>query len=287
MKAFLPVLVLLAASGPAFAQDPVDEKLAKLEMKMQEQLNKAFAFNKTLLERVMKLEERITKLETENQMLKVDIERLSKRAPGPGPEPTPTPTPEPPLADTAMKIEAALVRLKSGGTVEEGLKELVPLSRWSCARMIEALAKHPADRPFIDKIEQVLGKCPVEDLKAPLTEGAKDRTRRITLARVVAAVGDKELSRALEPYAGDVNPFHQIEVGKALIACKNRNGIPALMKALRAEESEYRLLAIMSLRPLAKGEIFGFDFNRGPAENADSLKRWDAWWESEGQKLFE
>ena len=46
------------------------------------------------------------------------------------------------------------------------------------------------------------------------TCGAKNRLTRVSVAHVTASVKDLELSKILEPYAGDVNPFHQIEIGK-------------------------------------------------------------------------
>ncbi len=284
MKTFAALLVLAAAAAPAAAQDPVDEKLAKLEMRVQEQLNKAFAFHKQLLERVMKLEERIQLLEIENQRLKIDLERLGRKGPG---DPAPTPAPvDPAFVETAAKIDAAIAKLKSGGPAEDAARELMPNAKWAAPKLVEAIGKNSLDLPFLAKAEQVLSKFPVEDLKGPLAEGLRDQRRRASMAKVVAGVGDRELSKVLEPHVSDANPYTQIEIGTALLVCRNRAGVPPLLKVLRAEESEYRLLAIMRLKAVTNGDLKGYDFNKSAADNAEALKAWDAWWEKDGPKLF-
>jgi hypothetical protein len=64
-------------------------------------------------------------------------------------------------------------------------------------------------------------------------------------------------------------------------------GIPPLLNALKAGESEIRFRAILSLKRLNRGETFGFDMNKSADENGAAIKAWHEWWQKEGQKVFE
>ncbi|MBI4565190.1 MAG: hypothetical protein HY716_10905 [Planctomycetes bacterium] len=294
----MPLLFVLAAAGILLGcsgsgrKDGPGDRISDLEDRVQIKMDKEHATAQMLTEKVIKLENRISALESERDLLKVDIRRLQEKvailqATGPAAaQPPPSGPGGPTLAETSAKIDAALERLKNGGSVEEATKELVPLSRYSAPRMAEALGQHLTDVRFTKALEEILAKCPPEDLKNPLADAAKDRVRRAAAARIVGAVGNAELSGILEPYIGEASPVNQVEIGKALLACRNRMGVPPLLKALRAPNSDTRFVALLELRPLAK-QTFGYDFNKGPEENAEALQAWDAWWEKEGAKLFE
>ncbi len=281
------ILVILSCSAvhPA-PQDSLQDKLNKLEVQMTQKLDKAHAVYNELTEKLLRLERRVTDLQSENQMLRIDVKKLTEkvdalsvagpRGTGPGLD----------LAEVSMKIDQALAKLKTTGNVDEAAKELVPLARYSATKMAEAL-KQVASPDYMSAVEKVLAKCPVDELKGPLEEAAKDRVRRTSAARVIGAVGNKGLSKILEPFTGDSDPIVQVELGQALIACKNRMGVPPLLKALAAPESEIRFRAILSLKRLNKGETYGFDMNQGSEGNSAALKAWHDWWQKEGQKLFE
>ena len=283
------VLLLSCSQVDTAPQDSMDEKLARLEMKFQQKFDNAFKLYNELLEKVLTLEKKIAALENENKLLQIDVKQLRDKAGAAGTG-TPREGPsQPDRADVSVKIDVALAKLKSSPNVEkavdEAAKELVPLSRYSATKMAEAL-KQISNPGYTAALEKVLAQCPVEDLKEPLGVAVKDRVRRSSAARVVGAVGNLELSKILEPHIGDADPIVQVELGEALLDCKNRMGVPPLLKALRAGESEFRLRALLRLKKVNNRETFGFDVNQGPEANAAALKAWDDWWLKEGEKLF-
>jgi len=295
MKAVLLSAALVAAAATGCSSvdeqppDTVEDKLTKLEVQMTAKLDKAHAVFTELTDNYMRLQRRVADLESENGMLKIEVKRLTEKvelAGAAAPRSDQPQVPGPDLAEVGMKIDQALAKLKTTGNVDEAAKDLVPLSRYSVTKMVEAL-KQVSQPDYVASVEKVLARCPTIDLKAPLEEAAKDRFRRSSVARVVAGTRDAGLSRILEPFADDPDPVVQVEIGQALIACRNRMGVPPLLKALAASESEIRFRAILSLKRLNKGDTFGYDMNRDADENAAALKAWETWWQKEGPKLFE
>ncbi len=281
------ILVLLSCTSvyTAEPQDSLKDKVAKLEAEMIAKTDRAFKLYSELTESVLKMERRLGDLERENQLLKIEVKQLREKigSGGTGREGAPV---VPDLAEISMKIDTALAKLKATANVEDGVKELVPLARYSVTKMAEAL-RQISSPDYTAALEKVLAKCPVEDLKGPLAKAVEDRVRRTSVARVIGAVGDAGLSKILETYTGDSDPIIQVELGVALIDCKNRMGVPALLRALRASDSDCRLRAILKLKKVSKGETFGFDLNKTAEENAVALKSWEEWWQKEGPKLFE
>ncbi|HKS17536.1 MAG TPA: hypothetical protein VJU16_09510 [Planctomycetota bacterium] len=282
------ILVILSCSSVESApQDSVQDKLTKLEVQMSAKFDKAHAVFDELSDKFLRLERRVAALENENQLLRIDVKKLTEKLEAAGASgPRGVPDPGPDRAEVGMKIDQALAKLKTTGNVDEAVKELKPLARYSVPRMVETL-KQFTSPDYISSVEKVLAKCPVEELTAPLEDALKDRLRRTSVARIVGAAKDKGLSKILEPHAGDSDPVMQVEVGQALLDCKNRLGIQPLLKALSAPESEIRFRAIWGLKRLNKGETYGFDMNKGPADNDAALKAWYDWAQKEGPKLFE
>lgn len=278
-------LVLLSCSTVQSApQDSLADKVARLEAQMTQKYDKAHSLVTLLVADVQRLERRLSALESENQLLRIDVKNLTAKLESGGGAQNPGPGQD--LVGVALKIDTALAKLKTTGQVEDAVKELVPLSKYSAERMTEAL-KQIASPDYVASLEKVLARCPPDDLKRPLGEAVKDRIRRTSVARVIGATGDAGLSKILESFTGDPDPIVQVELGQALLACKNKAGVPPLLKALRAPESEVRFRALLTLKRLNKGETYGFDMNKGADENADALKSWDDWWQKEGPKLFE
>lgn len=279
------ILVVLSCSSVESApQDSLQDRLTKLEIQLTQKLDKEHATVTELVDKVLRLERRLAGLENENKMLLIDFKKLSDQVSAGATRSGSIPGTD--LAETGMKIDQALAKLKTTRNVDEAGKELVPLARYSVPKMVEAL-KQIGSSDYVADVEKVLAKCPVTELKGPLEDAVKDRLRRTSAARIVGAVGDLELSKVLEPYLGDSDPIVQVEFGQALIACKNKMGVPLLIKSLSAPESEIRFRAILSLKRLNKNETYGFDMNKGPEENEAAIKAWHDWHQREGTKLFQ
>ena len=285
---------LLAVMGCSSVEqeppDTVEDKLTKLEVQMTAKLDKAHAVFTELTDNYMRLQRRVGDLESDNKMLQIEVKRLNDKVETAGaasPRTSEQPQgPSPDMPEIGIRIDQAMVKLKTTGNVDEAAKELVPLSRYSVVKLVEAL-KQISLPDYVADVEKVLAKCSPLDLKTPLEEAAKDRSRRSSVARVVGGSRDPGLSRILEPHAGDSDPVVQVEIGQALVACRNKAGVPPLLKALAAPESEIRFRAILSLKRLNKGETFGYNMNQSADENAAALKAWQDWWQKEGPKLFE
>lgn len=279
-------VLLGCSSGPEETPENAQDKLTKLEVQMTTKLDKAHQVYSQLTEDHLRLERRVAALESENQLLRIDVKKLSeglvalgaggaKAVPGPAAD----------LSEVGMKIDQALAKLKTTGNVDEAAKELIPLSRYAVTKLVDGL-KQVGSAEYASSIERVLARMPAAELKGPLEEAVRDR-RRTSVARIVGERRDPDLSKILEPYTGDSDPMVQVEIGQALLECRNRTGVPALLKALSAPESEIRFRAILSLKRLNKGETYGFDMNKGADENAAAIKAWHDWWLKEGPKLFE
>jgi hypothetical protein len=281
-------MVLLSCSTVESApQDSLQDKLTKLEVQMTQKLDKAHAVYTELTDNLLRLERRLADVEKQNRMLEIDVKKLTEKLNTMGSGgPRDGSGPAPDQAEVGIKIDQALAKLKTTGNVDEAVRELLPLARYSVTKLVDAL-KQIGSPEYAASIEKVLAKFPAAELKSPLDEAVKDRLRRTSVARVVGAVKDASLSKILEPFTGDSDPIVQVELGQALLECKNRMGVPPLLKALSAPESEIRFRAILSLKRLNKGETYGFDMNKGADENAAALKAWHDWWAKEGLKLFE
>ena len=283
------ILVILSCSSVQSApQDSLQDKLTKLEVQMTQKLDKAHAVYSQLTDDYLRLERRVAALESENQLLRIDVKKLNEKleqAGGAGPA-REGPAPGVDRSEVAIKIDQALTKLKASGNADDAAKELIPVARYAVPKMASEL-KNRTNPDYVASLENVLAKCPVAELKGPLEETVKDRSRRTSVARVVGLVGDRELSKILEPHIGDPDPVAQVELGQALLACKNRMGVPPLLKALSAPESEIRFLAIRKLKQLNQNKTFDFDMNKNADENAAAIKAWNDWWTKEGPKLFE
>ena len=268
-------------------QETLQDKVAKLEAQMTQKLDKAYTYYTELTDQFRRMERRVAALESENQLLRIDVKKLTERLDAAGAAgPRGVPGPGPDLAEVGMKIDQALAKLKTTGNVDEATRELVPVARYAVTKLAEALGQ-VGSPDYVASVEMVLARCPTDELRGPLEAAVKDRARRTSVARVIGSVADPALSKMLEPFTGDSDPIAQVALGQALLDCKNKMGVPPLLKALEAPESEIRFLAVRSLKRVNKGETYGFDMNKKADENAAAIKAWNDWWQKEGPKLFE
>jgi hypothetical protein len=281
-------LVLAVGCAGTETQQPetLDDRFTKLEVQITQKLDKAHAVYTELIEKTLLADRRLAKLENDLAALQVDMKRLTERFEQGLAQRGSGPAPAPDSAEVGNKIDLALAKLKTTGNVDEAFRDLLPIARYSVPRLADAL-KQVGETHYVTSVEKTLAKFPVAELKGPMEDAAKDRLRRTSVARVVASTGDKGMSKILEGYAGDSDPVIQIELGEALLMCKNKMGIPPLLSALGAAEPEIRIRAFFSLKRLNKGETYGYDMNKGADENAAAIKAWHEWWQKDGQKLFE
>ncbi|MBI2932421.1 MAG: hypothetical protein HYY16_12285 [Planctomycetes bacterium] len=288
-----PSLLLLlslvgCSSGPApnevFA---TKEDLGKLELKFTNTNEASVLFSREFTDRLGRIEQRLAALEAVTKSHDIEIRRLNERLsqlPAAGPAPTPLSA----GTEEALKTtDDQIQRLRDGFPPDEVARILAPIARYAAPKACAALKDALRDVEYMKRLEAVLSKFPPADLKIPLEEALRDPIARNPAARVVGTVGDRELSRILEPYTSDAEMDFCIQVGESLIRCRNQAGVPALLRALRADDKNTRLLAVAALRSVSKNETFGYDFSKPADANAAAIKAWEEWYEKNGATLFD
>ena len=92
---------------------------------------------------------------------------------------------------------------------------------------------------------------------------------------------NRELVRIYNRSVGQVQLASAIALGKNQILV----GVPTLIEALSMENQEIRELASTALREVT-GHNFRYRANGAPAARLESLRRWEAWWEENENRLI-
>lgn len=297
----LSFLVFLLAAGcqapggsgdqdPLATRSQVDVLAAKVETYNE----KSFLLHRDLSKTVMELRERVVALENLVKAYDIEIKRLNEKVAAPPAKVVEVPpavtTPPPPSisSEEALKqIEVQLLKLRQKGDVDEIAKALLPIAPQAAARVCEVMKEAIRDVDLLRRLEQLLARMPAGDLKIPLAEALKDPRRRNTAARVVGHAGNLELSRLLEPFTSAAEDDFCLEVGAALVRCRNVVGVPALIRALRSGDRSTRFLALAELRPLSGNNAHGYDSTKDREANADAIRAWEEWFEKNRTKLFQ
>ena len=291
---------LLAAcdSTGTTADEKHDKEILRLQTDWEKEKNKMVGLCNEVTRRLMDMEKRMNSQEALVSVYEVDIKRLraevdtlrTAAAGGvkPGPEVKPEVTPPPvPTQEALMRIGMAVDAMKKGGSPEEAEAEVRPVAGIAAPRLIDAIGTNATDPDMVKKIEAVLVKLPVADLKVPLEIGLKDAARRVSCARVIGMTANHGLAKLLELYTADPDDYFCYEIGRAMLACKHRLGVPPLLRVLRAKDELHRMLACSELSRLNKRDPLGYDYKKSPAENGAAIKSWEDWWDKNGSRLFE
>jgi hypothetical protein len=259
----------------------------RTQMELSAKYDSAYEMVRQLTEQVMRLESRTVALENEMKLKDTELRSLNDKvarlqgaandAPGGNLRPE----------EMHKLIETQLTRLKDGLRKEDVARTLAPIARFAAPRLCEALRSSLRDIEFMKRLEFVLSQMPPAELKIPLADSLKDQVARYPAARVVGDVGNYDLSRVLEPYTADGSLDFCFLAGDSLVRCKNKNGVPALLRVLRSEDQNLRLLASNTLARLNGERNMGYDFQKNGDQNAAAIKAWEEWYEKEGGKLFQ
>lgn len=190
--------------------------------------------------------------------------------------------------DAIARASNVLAKLKAAEQdVDAAVAELKPFARMAAPLVVDELRKNVADLVYATRLETVLSRLPLEDVRVPLTQALRDPRVRMSAARMIGALGDKETSKSLEEFAADNDEDFRLVVGEALVRCKNRAGVPFLLQALKSEKWDNRSIAIGILKSIHKGEDFGYRAFQDVAANADAIRLWMEWWDQVKAALFE
>jgi uncharacterized small protein (DUF1192 family) len=245
--------------------------------------------NRDLMNKVATLERRVL-------VLQADVDRL-KAIPAAAPAAASNPSgidPQPPLPtarkpeDVLLELEEALVKLRADkANPDEIAAQFKTYARFAAPALVDELRKPTTKTIYTTRVEQILAQFPAADLEVPLQKGLEEGGPRFSMARVVGKVGDRKLSKILEPHAGTVDEDFRLAAGEALVLCRNAAGVPGLVKCLRSDQRDTKMIAISVLKRLNRDEDFGYRPHRPAEDNAEPVKKWEEWLEKFGKVLFD
>lgn len=299
--AWLLALVLAGCAGGPSEQemDEINTKIERLEANATTHNEKATYVQRKLQDaldlygkRVAKMERTLEVMETTLNHLEEKISTMSAATPAPPPAPTATNAdPEPPkptVEDAIRETDKAFAELRQGRTppdkIVPGLK---PMARHAAPLLMNEIGASIAKTDYIQKLEFILSQFHPADLKAALKAALKNSATRSSAARIIRRVGDRDLSTILEPHLETADDDFKLLAGEAMITCKNPAGIPPLVRCLRSEHRDTRLIASSDLKTANAGKDFGYDPYKSPEENAKAIESWDEWAKKFGPTLFD
>jgi HEAT repeat protein len=192
------------------------------------------------------------------------------------------------IEDILLEIETVVTQLRSGKIkTDEAVAKLKPYAQHAAPRLITELHESIARFDYTKQLEAVLAKFPPAELKVPLVGALKRRATREAAARIVGQVKDRELSKILEEYIGDPDEDFRLNVGDALVSCRNSSGIPLLLQCLRSDQNATRTIAIAALKKVNRGEDLGYKPQLSVEANAAAIKSWEEWSDKFAKTLFE
>ena len=233
----------------------------------------------------------VARLEDIAKTLRAEVDALGKApsvAPAPG-QPVPADAAKTvKIEDILLEIETVVTQLRSGKIrTDEAAAKLKPYAQHAAPRLITELHESIARFEYTKQLEAILAKFPPAELKVPLVGALKRRGTREAAARIVGQVKDRELSKILEEYIGDADEDFRLNVGDALVACRNSSGIPLLLQCLKSEQNATRTIAIAALKKVNRGEDLGYKAQLGAEANAGAIKSWEEWSDKFAKTLFE
>jgi outer membrane murein-binding lipoprotein Lpp len=233
----------------------------------------------------------VARLEDLANRLRADVDALGK-APAGAPQAPGQPATETTKAlkieEILLEVETVITQLRSGKIKgDEAAARLKPYAQHAAPRLIAELRDAVAKYEYARQLEQILGKLPPAELRVPLIDALKRRATREASARVVGATRDRELSKILEDYIGELDEDFRLNVGDALVGCRNSAGIPLLLQCLRSDSGATRTIAIAALKKVNRGEDLGYRPQLSSEANAGAIKAWDEWSDKFAKTLFE
>jgi outer membrane murein-binding lipoprotein Lpp len=309
LKAVLPAALALAAAGcvDIVEKEDLDEvthKVEKLSAQVAQKNDMQALLYEEVVKRVNGLEKKVGEMDILVNTMKAQVARLEDltrtmqgqidalgKAPAPNPANPGAPAAEAPkmkLEDVLLEVETVVTQLRGGKLKsDEAVTRLKPFAQHAAPRLLTELRESLTRYDYAKQLEFVLGKLPPGELKVPLQGALKRPGLREAAARIVGAAGDKELSKILEEYLGESDEDFKLNIGDALVRCRNASGIPLLLQCLRSEQGATRTIAIAALKKLNRGEDLGYRAQLSVESNAASIKAWDEWSDKFAKTLFE
>lgn len=303
---FLLGTALLGACGLMEQKEPPKADLARahkaMELRMEtrdenykraiEDLSRMF---RETVEAAGRLQGRIVQLEA--RLDRVD-ERLAGRAapprmvpsqpstfrptsyqPGRSPAITPMAIPSAPTARAERFAEISSI-LKDPTFSQLGAikKELAAMPAEATAFLMNEIKRAPADIKLAKRAEEIIASFPPVEVRAPLARALQDPQLRVMAAWIVNDMASPAYAEVLRDFTTDPDPDFQLAIGAALVSCRDKAGVPFLIRGLSSELMANRIVAIQNLKRINRGESYGFNWQSNAAQNAEAIKQWEGWW---------
>lgn len=292
---------MLDPGGAAATQNrttPEQDRWQALEARLQ---TRDEALSTTLQEMSRQLNDqhrRVVGLEQQNSQLRADLDTARRNMaqmmtggvqggtvpsgsePQPATPTTPTPAPQ---RDIAQRIGELVILLQDPDFhgIESIIEELTPQAGRATEFLLEEIRRSPQSIRMAENAEAIIAGFPVEDSRPVLERSLRDRQLRMPAARVAARTADTGLLPALtEQLASTTDQDEQIALSLAVVSCGDERGVPVLIRALRSERIDIRILAHSALRRQFRTDGFGYNPLRSAAENTGPIRQWEQWWDA-------
>ncbi len=296
----LAVVVAGCAGGPSEEEvQGMNKKLEQLENNATTHNEKATYMHRQLVDSLDAYGKRVAKLERTLEVMETALshleDKIGKLGTAPPPEPPPNggtkpePAPAKPTVEDAIReTDKVLTELRQGRLLpKEAALRLKPMAKLTAPLLVKEMSNAIAKTEYMRKLESILSTFPPKDLEPALQAALKKPATRSSAARIIRKVGDLELSRIIEPHLKDADEDFKLLAGEALITCKNAAGVPPLVRCLRSEHRDTRLIAASDLKTANAGKDFGYDPYKSPEENAKAIESWDEWAKKFGPTIFD
>jgi outer membrane murein-binding lipoprotein Lpp len=310
LKVVIPAILVLSAVGcvDLVEKEELDQlttQVDKLKAQVAQKNDMQALLYEELVKRVNGLEKKVgemdilvndmkaqvARLDDLSKRLRADVDALGKATPAnPGnpAQPATENSKALKIEDILLEVETVITQLRGGKIkADEAASRLKPYAQHAAPRLIAELRDAIARYEYARQLEQILSKLPPAELRVPLIDALKRRATREAAARVVGATKDKELSKILEEYVGELDEDFRLNIGDALVGCRNSAGIPLLLQCLKSESGATRTIAIAALKKVNRGEDLGYRPQLAPEANAAAIKAWDEWSDKFAKTLFE
>lgn len=209
----------------------------------------------------------------------------------PPPPPTPAVTPPPPVvvappskltADKAARLAEIASMLKDPKfKIGDPLrKELNAMPAEATAFLLDEIKRDYREVDFAQRAEELIITFPFDATHPPLERALADNDLRLSALRIISRIGNESWVEALKAQMANPDDVVQVNVGVALVKCKEKAGIPLLIRALNSNDWANRVLAVNTLRRVNRREDYAFSPFKSAEENAAAIKKWESWWET-------
>jgi hypothetical protein len=189
---------------------------------------------------------------------------------------------DPEVADRAARL---IEQIKGGPGSSLPIAVLRQVRRINSADAVVVVMKYLpfADDTMVDdEALQTLLKIALQEGKPDprIREFLKDSfpARRAAVGYIIGrarADADVEAARKL---LADADPWVRLRTAQGMIACENRDGVPALIKLVEPQVEEITWRAEDLLRRIARDESPSSPTDDKPASRKAYVAAWDAWW---------